>query len=383
LTPILRSGLALVLWIAVGSCSGPARELPPPATEPDPQSIDFSLYLIGDAGEPAADGEPVLEALSSSIREHQVPSAVVFLGDNIYPQGMTDSTSSNIRAMERRLDDQVDAVLGTHARAIFIPGNHDWDKGGPDGWAAILRQEAHIAARGNPRVSFLPSGGCPGPDVMDLGERLRLVVFDSQWWFHGNEKPVGPDSGCRSGSREELLDGIGRALAEAGGRHVVIAAHHPLASGGPHGGHFTWTKHVFPLREVSSWLWVPLPIIGSAYPVARKRGISDQDQSSGAFKEFKAALEDVFSEHPPLAYSAGHEHVLEVRRSESAGHILVSGAGIYNHASAVSWGDQTLFAASAAGFMRLDVMTDGKVRLGVLIVDGEGETSEPFSLMLN
>ena len=41
--------------------------------------------------------------------------------------------------------------------------------------AAVRRQERRVEERGGPTVSFLPNDGCPGPEVVDRGERLRLV----------------------------------------------------------------------------------------------------------------------------------------------------------------------------------------------------------------
>src|SRR3989441_1671350 len=57
------------------------------------------------------------------------------------------------------------------------------------------------------------------------------------------------------------------------------------------GGHFGWQDHVFPLREVKSWLWIPLPLIGFTYPIARESGISSQDAPSTAYRRMRAALE--------------------------------------------------------------------------------------------
>jgi hypothetical protein len=172
------------------------------------------------------------------------------------------------------------------------------------------------------------------------------------------------------------------ALAGAGSRHVVVVAHHPLASGGPHGGHFTFSDHVFPLTRLKSWLFVPLPGLGSLYPLARRAGISEQDLANPRNREMRALLERAFARHPPLVYASGHEHNLQVLRGKAARFLLVSGGGICDHASAVDVGEDTRFAAAAAGFMRVDVTRSGTVRLGVRVVDKKAEASEPFSLWL-
>src|SRR5205823_13225770 len=149
---------------------------------------------------------------------------------------------------------------------------------------AIRRQERFVAARGDTRVTFLPGGGCPGPAVVDVGDRVRLVALDTQWWLQDGPKPQDPVSSCPTDSEREVIESLRAALGTAGRRAVVVVGHHPLLSGGPHGGHFGWRDHVFPLRGLKSWLWLPLPLIGSAYPITRESGILSQDAPSPAYR---------------------------------------------------------------------------------------------------
>ena len=44
--------------------------------------------------------------------------------------------------------------------------------------------------------------------------------------------------------------------------------------------------------------------------------------------------------------------------------------------------DETLYRRASAGFVRLDVLRDGRLRLGVLTVDAEAKVSEPFAIYL-
>ncbi len=93
-----------------------------------------------------------------------------------------------------------------------------------------------------------------------------------------------------------------------------------------------------------------------------------------------------------MVIASGHDHDLEVIRGGSpritnAGYQLVSGAGILGHASVVRKIEGSLFQREAAGFMRLDVTREGRVRLSVTTVvpEGErakGESAEVFSLWL-
>ena len=231
-------------------------------------------------------------------------------------------------------------------------------------------------------MALLPAEGCPGPVVRDVGTRLRIIALDTQWWLHPYAKPVHPKSDCAHDSEEEVVDALRAAIEGAGERRVVVAAHHPLATWGIHGGNFGWRDHIFPRRAKRSWLWIPLPGIGSAYPLARRRGVSDQDLSGALNVRMREAIAGAFSKAGPLVYAAGHEHNLQVIKGKGAEYLLVSGTGFYGHTSRVAHGEDTLYAARASGFMRLDVSPTGEVRLAVVAADAAGNAGEQFSKML-
>jgi hypothetical protein len=367
-------GLAL---LSVGSASAAV-----PGASPA-RDVEQTLFLIGDAGNPAPGGEPVLRALARDIARDPSRAFVVFLGDNIYPRGLPPADAAGRPEMERRIDAQVDAVKAAGARAIFIPGNHDWGPAGPEGWAAVRRQAERVDRQGAPGVSFLPKDGCPGPASVEVGPWLRLVALDTEWWLRDSAKPMHPDSPCLEDSPEEVVASLDVALAAEASRHVVVVGHHPLATGGPHGGHFSFRQHVFPLTDKGRALWIPLPIVGSIYPLARQAGVSNQDLNGPANRRMREALERAFRARPPLAYAAGHEHALQVLRGTSARHLLVSGAGFAGHTSPVASLEATRYASSRGGFMRLDVASDGRVRLAVVEVDGAGTASEAFGAWLD
>jgi hypothetical protein len=169
------------------------------------------------------------------------------------------------------------------------------------------------------------------------------------------------------------------SLRNAGPRLVVVVAHHPLSSGGVHGGYFGWRDHIFPLRMVVPGLWLPLPLIGSLYPAARQYGVSRQDIASRAYQRLIAAFRRAFRGAPPALYAAGHEHNLQVIAGGAARLELVSGGGIYNHEDRTVRTRGSLFAREASGFARLDVPSAGRARLAVLEVTATGESHEVFS----
>jgi hypothetical protein len=217
---------------------------------------------------------------------------------------------------------------------------------------------------------------------VDVSDRLRLVALDTQWWLHSHARPEGPSAACGTGSEPEVVAGLRAALAQTGGRDVVVLAHHPFVSGGPHGGHFTLRQHLFPLTDVKHGLWLPLPLIGSIYPTARGSGASAQDQSSREYRHMRESLAGASKDHPPLAWAAGHEHALQVIESPDWGRVLVSGAGIFDHASAVKDVPGSLYRASRAGYMRIDWLSDGTRQLRVIEVSKDGSSREGFAKLL-
>ncbi len=337
---------------------------PVPAAEPT--DVVGSLFLIGDAGGPV-DHDQVLAAVENDLKKAPHRSYVVFLGDNVYPHGLPDSSATEFRQAAERLTRQIEVVTRSNVRGLFIPGNHDWDKSGPLGLDRVRFAERTIARVRGDSVVQLPSNGCPGPAPWEAGPFL-VIALDTEWWLgkHARGAP------CGAATDSAVAAQLSALIAGAGSRHVVVAGHHPLRTGGAHGGKFSLLEHLFPLRHVKPWLWVPLPLIGSLYPIARANGISRQDVSNSRNREMRLAIENAMRPHRPLAYAAGHEHTLQVFAGDAARWFLVSGSGYYAHGGYVASVDSTRYRSSASGYMRLDALRDGRVRLAVIVVDATG-----------
>lgn len=350
-----------------------ALAAPGAADEPE-----TTLLLIGDAGAPSASGEPVLRALAREVAAAPGKTIVVFLGDNVYPHGVPAATDPAFREAERRLGDEVRAATSGGARAVFVPGNHDWLLGQEGGVAAVLREGDLVKALGKGRAELLPAAGGPGPAVVDVGTTLRLVLVDTQWWFHSHGK--GP------GSAAAAVDALADAIEGAGVRRVVVASHHFLRSGGPHGTKPGLLDHLFPLRQLATWAWIPLPVIGSSYPAWRSARGSDQEASSAPYEAMSADLRAAFRRARPLVHAAGHDHSLQVIRGDAASGEaswqVVSGAGYAGGETPVGKVAGALFARPGPGFIRIDFMASGRVELRVVAVWGE-RAAPAFTLRLD
>jgi hypothetical protein len=346
----------MIGWVVAAVAAAVVGSGGPPVVHPAQPDTDVTLFLIGDAGVPHPGFEPVLAALT---REASAPSraerVIVFLGDNIYPQGMPAADDPMRKESERRIDAQM-AVAKSGARTIFIPGNHDWDAERDGGWDAIRRQGEYIERASRGAVRLLPSGGCPGPAVVDVGARVRLVLLDTQWWLQHGPRPDSPGSGCATYTAQGVTDSLHAALvgATAAGRLAFVLTHHPLESGGQHSG-----------RKF---------VVGWAQRLIR----SDQDIFGPRNRAMRDSIERAFTPDAPLVYASGHDHALQVI-GDGTRHLLVSGAGAYDHLDPVHAIDSTHFDEKASGYMRLDVMTSGQVRMAVHLIDQAGGEHVAYS----
>lgn len=374
--------LATVVLVAAGALAPSLRASGPRSAPSSPFAAGVdTLLLVGDAGAPAAD-EPVLRALASEAAKGPERTLVVFLGDNLYPNGLPPEGAAPRAEGERRLAAQADAALRAGARVLFLPGNHDWDGMGKDGLAAILRQERFLVAR-SPRLLFAPGDGCPGPLLLPTPSGITLAVLDTQWWLqHEGPKPEGAGSPCSARDAEEVVAQLQQA-ATAG--PLALLSHHPLATGGPHGARTgDWKAHLFPLRDAHPSLWVPLPGLGSAWVAYRGRNGTGQDLASRRYRRLRSDLASALRDRPVLFQASGHDHSLQVLEAPvpEARWVLISGSGIFPSGRVVSKLASTRYATSRAGLLRVRLGRGRAPHLDVLEVTPEGKVQERLSFDL-
>ena len=347
-------------------------------------NISYKIILIGDAGEPAKDiKEPVLQALISEASINPDSTLVIFLGDNIYSDGLPAEDDPDRKEYERRIDEQINALVETGSHGVFVPGNHDWAQGNDECWERIIRQAEYVNDKEIDNVAFLPINGCPGPEVLDFGEQIRVIILDSQWWFQDvHLRPAPMDSLCSFCTEEDVTNALDSLISISQDKFVIIASHHPLSTYGPHGGYFTWQDHIFPLTNLNEYLWLPLPIIGSLYPLIRGSGVSSQDLASSEYQNFKFKVERILSRYSGIVYGSGHEHALQILEGANDNIYVVSGAGIWGHVErALGEGDDTIFAGRFEGFITLNFLMDERIQLSVIkVINEKGDTENVFSM---
>ena len=348
----------LLLAGALGGCAPTLAPAFEPALEfglPEPDAVEAVVILVGDAGAAGDGTSPLLADLAARVEhwgdrlEGDSAVTVAFLGDNVYPLGVRDRGHRKFPEDSVRLWSQIATLDGPVARAggaqgLFLPGNHDWGESTDEaGLVRLLNQSEMLAAArgdGTP-VRMAPEAVGPGPDVVDVGSALRLISIDTQWYLQSRDDVA----------RGALLGRVGDAMADGGDRHIVILAHHPFQSAGPHGL----------LMQKGKALGIPY--------LMRKSGSLIQDRNAAPYRDLLSRLRTLFRDvgRPPLAIAGGHDHSLQVLDPEGPDEprtILVSGAG--SKITEVAESDLLRYASSTPGYMMLVLRRTGAVDLFVL-----------------
>ncbi|NEN22224.1 metallophosphoesterase [Cryomorpha ignava] len=337
------------------------------STEPATSPVQ-TIYFIGDAGKPSTDPlEPSLALLKTKLEASNSEStSVVFLGDNIYEAGLHPEDHLSREEDEQRINAQLDILKDFQGRIIFVPGNHDWHEGKKAGDEYVQREEKYIEEYLNRGNTFLPDNGCGDPVEIELNKNLVMIAIDTQWWLHKHDKPQGESDNCTVSTNTQFLAQIDSLLLKNKNNQVIIVGHHPLYTNGNHGGYFTWKDHIFPLTNIRDYLYIPLPIIGSLYPLYRSELGNHQDIPHKKYTALVNELTQRFNSYENIIYTAGHEHGLQYQQHGTA-HYVVSGSG--SKSGYLKHNDDLAFGTSEKGFARIELYQNGAHLLEYFLPD--------------
>jgi len=330
-------------------------ELPVSAKE-----LDYSVILLGDSRN-AYTNDTLLTLLKTQLIEAGENSAVIFLGDNVYPNGLPDSTANSWDLAQKSLLAQLKILEDYEGEVIFIPGSHDWAQGRKEGLEYVKNQRKYIENYLDEDKVFLPKKGRPGPTEVHLTNDIVVILIDSYWWFQENEKSY-------SGIVDEadFFIQIEDAVSRNRDKKIIFAAYNPLYSVGNYGGHFAAADNFFPLLEVNKALYIPLP--GFLYTGYRKFLGGTQDLAHPQYKLLKEALLETFEGHEDIIYAAGHENNLQYVEKESIHHIISGSAGTPSYAAQSK---KTDYAQRQSGVAKLNFYKNGDVWLDFITASEE------------
>ena len=322
-------------------------------------SIQYRLLLIGDAGEI----NPAQKAILADAASRSLPgkTLALFLGDNIYPKGMEIDPGKQAIS-EAILRSQYEGLRNAGASVYFIPGNHDWDKSGPDGYRKLVAANDFFKAQQDSMLKLVPEDACPGPYDITVNDHLVIVAMDSEWWLYPFNRHTA-QSDCICKTKNDILGRLEDILRRNSNKQVVVVTHHPFQTYGTHGGYYNFTDHLFPLTNINRSLYIPLPVVGSLYPLLRKTFAPAEDLNNVLYRSMRTGISDILKKYPNVIQVSGHEHTLQLINAEVLQ--VVSGAGSKN--TAVRNGPGSLYSKALPGYVIADVLKNNDIRLRYFI----------------
>ncbi len=330
-------------------------------------SISYRIILIGDAGEMGKEQVAELSFAANSIMKNK--TTVIYLGDNIYPKGMALPGSTDTERTESILRSEYMPMRVKGAPVYFIPGNHDWDKSGLHGLEKIKQQWKYLGQQQDSLLRLVPENGCPDPYEIKINDKLAIIAFDSEWWLYPFNK-TNPGVECRCKTKTDIANSLADLFYRNRDKIILLASHHPFQSYGIHGGIFSLKDHIFPLTALNQDLYIPLPGVGSLYPLFRSAFVNLEDIGHPEYQDMIKKIDGVFGGYPNLIHVAGHEHGLQFIKNNKDQLQVVSGAGakdVY-----VKKGKYSLFADAIQGFVTADLMKDNSMRFTYYIYTDQG-----------
>ncbi|WP_156109417.1 hypothetical protein [Hymenobacter sp. APR13] len=306
-----------------------------------------TVYLLGNTA--TADLPTArLQALRRTLEQQRGAFTVVHLGDIVGHDGLGTKTDSSRAGETARADALIALVQGLpNGKIYFVPGDRDWANSGPDGLKRVRRLEDYIEKRLPGQNAFAPTGGCPGPEVIDVAPNVRVVAINSPWFTHPFDRPEAPDTDCKTLTQQEFREQLQDLLDDTKGKNMLLVGHQPVISNGVYGGKQPLSRHLLP------------PVLGSVYAAYRQNVGTPRDLANPQYQGFRKELLGTLKDHPGAVYAASHDYSLQLTRFEDNYHLISGSFAEKEHVGAAG---NAQFNRSEEGFSKLEYFADGTVK---------------------
>lgn len=327
--PLLFS--LLLLFVACRSTKAPFYDIKVKdwknTTLPTNNESIHTLYLLGNTGDHVniSTNNPVYQHLEKQLNAENKNATVVFLGDQVSPNGMPKKKAPLRASAEAVLKQQLELVRDFPGKTVFLAGDKDWNGTNAKGRKAVRRQEKFVEGyfEDDKKVKFQPGKACGEPDEDKITKDLVFVYIDSQWWLQNWDNEKDMNNGCDVRTRHDFLKEVEILLSEHKNDEVVIMMHHPIISNGKHGGYFSVGEQM-----------KPLPILGSAKALYRKAAGTRQDIANFRYQDLTNGIVSIIKKFKMNAVFAGaHDNSLQYFDDDKIKYIVSGSSTKATHAA--------------------------------------------------
>jgi len=260
-----------------------------PSTKPD-----FTLFLFGDAGNPHC-AKAVNSHFYSKLLKHETESAVLFLGDNVYPNGIPYKSGDKKKIAQAKLEVHLNELVDYSHRAYFLAGNHDYHKVFKSPKRIIAQQQliSSYNEKSKGEIAYRPvdqAGDMVA--LIELDPRIGLIAMDSEWAI----KKINKRKKIQKLFREPLRNALKQSEKY---EYLIIAAHHPMYTVGDHGH--------------------------------EKLFVASQDLHRKKYRKFINEIVPNLPSGVKVIYAAGHDHSIQYIKLDEFTQIISGSGSKSNH----------------------------------------------------
>ncbi len=319
------------------------------------QLTDHDVYLTSNLCD-LTSVDDLSSSLITEIKSNNNECTIILNGD-LTSAPITTSTGKKELENLFQLLDKIGPLNDTEI--IILTGDRDWNDNKPHGYDAVQLLNGKILdfiqQNRLENVKLLFEKNCPGPSVIELNSYIKLVAMNSQWWNYNYRKPRPADAICEYIRKEDVVEQFDAIIKETKNQNILVVAHHPIRSLGNYGGRYSLKEN-----------FVPFPILASAKNAYHANIGGDKDLSNDRLKRYTYHMYNSLYYQSNIIYASGHEHNHQVRREID--NIYIN-SGAPQNGNYVTTNHSTLLSENAAGYMRINYYSSGKVESKFLSID--------------
>lgn len=292
-----------------------------------------------------------LAELGKVFQQANKKSTLVLLGDNIQKKQLKNESDGQPAVL---------LVQQFKGESVFINGEAEWNKG----YEGIKDISKFLSTTLTDKKALLPRKVC-GFERLKINEETVLIVVDSQWYLENWDLQPNMNEDCDIKTREDFFEELRGEINKNQNKIVVLALHHPVYSGGNHGGYFSLRDHVYPFDRK-----LPLPVLGSLINYTRAvSGINTQDLQSKQYNVLNKRLQTMAQMYDNVVLVSGHERNMQYIEKKGVKQVISGALGNLSPARAIEPGS---FSAGQLGYATLEIAADKSAYLTFYsFVDGK------------